>query len=92
MRVIRDPGTRELSVRIGSFETVGQLLNDRAELTDVNATAKRKSIRDKLDKFRFLLRSECRTLSPRTNILSLGFETLNQSFMIDPEVSRTGCH
>ena len=78
MRVIGDPGTWELSLRIGSLESVSQLLDDSAELTEVNATAKRELIRDKLDKYRFLLCSECRALSPTTNILSLGFDTIHQ--------------
>ena len=92
MRVIGDPGTWELSLRIGSLESVSQLLDDSAELTEVNATAKRESIRDKLDKSRFLLRSECRALSPTTNKLSLGLDTIHQSFVIDPEVASKCSH
>ena len=59
MRVIRDPGTRELSVRIGGLESVGQLLHDTAELSEVDATTNRESIRDMLDNFSLLLRTEC---------------------------------
>ena len=50
MRVVGDPGTRELSVRIGSLESIGQLLHDIGELTEVDATAQRETIRDKFDK------------------------------------------
>ena len=59
MRVIRDPGTRELSVRIGGLESVGQLLHDTAELFEVNATTNRESIRDMLHNISLLLSSKC---------------------------------
>ena len=79
-------------MEVRSLVSVSKLLDDSAELTEVIATAKRESIRDKLDKSRFLLRSECRALSPTTNKLSLGLDTIHQSFVIDPEVASTCSH